>query len=222
MTRTIPRLVLSLAAAIIVPAWPAATPSALAQDAKTIQLPAAQKSGGKPLMQALAERQSGREFGTQKLAPQVLSNLLWAAWGINRPDGRRTAPSARNWQDIDVYVTLPEGVYVYDAKAHTLALVVPQDLRGATGSQPFPAEAALNLVYVSDGAKIPAATPEADRAMYAGAHTGFIAQNVYLFCASEGLVTVVRALVDRPALAKRMQLRPEQRITLVQTVGYKK
>ncbi len=192
------------------------------QDAKTIQLPAPQKTGGKPLMQALAERQSGREFGAQKLAPQVLSNLLWAAWGINRPDGRRTAPSARNWQDIDVYVTLPEGLYLYDAKAHALALVVAEDLRGATGSQPVPAQAPLNLVYVSDGAKIPAATAEVDRAMYAGAHTGFISQNVYLFCASEGLTTVVRALVDRPALAKRMQLRPEQRITLVQTVGYKK
>jgi nitroreductase len=193
-----------------------------AQSPKTIQLPAPVKTGGKPLMQALAERQSGREFGTQKLAPQTLSNLLWAAWGINRADGRRTAPSARNWQDIDVYVTLPEGLYVYDAKAHVLTLVVAEDLRGATGSQPFPAQAALNLVYVSDGAKVPAATPEADRAMYAGAHTGFISQNVYLFCASEGLSTVVRALVDRPALAKRMQLRPDQRITFVQTVGVRK
>jgi nitroreductase len=197
-------------------------PLAFGQEAKIIQLPAPQKTGGKPLMQALAERQSGREFGTQKLPPQVLSNLLWAAWGVNRPDGRRTAPSARNWQDIDVYVTLPEGLYLYDGKAHALTLVVAEDLRGATGSQPFPAQAALNLVYVSAGAKIPAATAEADRAMYAGAHTGFISQNVYLFCASEGLATVVRALVDRPALAKRMQLRPEQRITLVQTVGYKK
>ncbi len=195
----------------------------LAQDAKAIQqLPAPQKTGGKPLMQALAERQSAREFTGQKLQPQALSNLLWAAWGINRPDGRRTAPSARNWQDIDIYVTLPEGLYLYDAKAHALTLVLAEDLRSATGSQPFPAQAALNLVYVSDGAKIPAATAEADRAMYAGAHTGFISQNVYLFCASEGLGTVVRALVDRPELAKRMHLRADQRITLVQTVGHKK
>jgi hypothetical protein len=222
MTRARSPLVLVLAAIFLVPAWLAATSLTFAQAAQGIQLPPPQKTGGKPLMQALAERQSGREFGTQKLEPQVLSNLLWAAWGVNRPDGRRTAPSARNWQDIDVYVTLPEGVYLYDAKAHALTLVVGEDLRGATGSQPFPAVAALNLVYVSDGAKIPATTVEADRAMYSGAHTGFIAQNVYLFCASEGLATVVRALVDRAALAKRMHLRPEQRITLVQTVGHKK
>jgi hypothetical protein len=214
--------ILSACLAYPVTALAQATRPILTEDTRTIPLPAPQKTGGKPLMQALAERQSGREFGTQKLEPQVLSNLLWAAWGVNRPDGRRTAPSARNWQDIDVYVTLPEGVYLYDAKAHALTLVVGEDLRGATGSQPFPAVAALNLVYVSDGAKIPATTVDTDRAMYSGAHTGFIAQNVYLFCASEGLATVVRALVDRADLAKRMHLRPDQRITLVQTVGHKK
>lgn len=192
------------------------------QDAKVVQLPAPQKTGGKPLMQALAERQSNREFAARPLPPQVLSNLLWAAAGTNRPDGRRTAPTARNWQDLDVYVTLPDGVYLFDAKAHALKQVAAADLRAATGSQPFPAEAPLNLVYVSDGAKVPPTTAEQDRGLYAGAHTGFVAQNVYLFCASEGLSTVVRALVDRAALARQMRLRPEQRITLVQTVGYPK
>jgi nitroreductase len=209
-------------ALILLAAAVAAGSSAAVAQEKSIALPAPQRTGGKPLMQALAERQSGREFADRQLAPQVLSNLLWAAVGVNRSDGRRTAPSARNWQDVDVYVTLPEGLYLYDAKAHALTLVAGGDLRAATGSQPFPAQAALNLVYVSDGAKVPASTAEPDRSLYAGAHTGFIAQNVYLFCASEGLSTVVRALVDRAELARRMHLRPEQRITLVQTVGYKK
>lgn len=218
-------LPLILVAALLIPA---AAPAAAGQaapavdSAKTIQLPAPVKTGGKPLMDALALRQSGRAFEARALPPQVLSNLLWAAWGINRPDGRRTAPSARNWQDIDVYVTLPEGVYLYDAKANALSLVAADDLRAATGSQPFPGQAPLNLVFVSDGAKVPGTATEADRALYAGAHTGFIAQNVYLFCASEGLSAVVRALVDRTDLARRMHLRPEQRITLVQTVGYPK
>lgn len=214
-------IVLPVALVLSAPCLAAAQPAS-ARDAGTIQLPAPQKTGGKPLMQALSERQSSREFSTQALAPQVLSNLLWAAVGVNRPDGRRTAPTARNWQDLDVYVTLANGLYVYDAKAHALKLAVAEDLRAATGSQPFPAQAALNLVYVSDGAKMPPSTPEQERGLYAAVHTGFIAQNVYLFCASEGLSTVVRALVDRPALAKRMQLRPDQRITLVQTVGYGK
>jgi nitroreductase len=183
-----------------------------AQDLKPIRLPNPQTEGGKPLMQALKERRSSREFSTQKLAPQVLSNLLWAAWGVNRPDGRRTAPSARNLQETDVYVALPEGVYRYDAKANTLEPVVAGDHRAATGMQPFVGRAALNLVYVADLAK----NKNTDWA-YAG--TGFIAQNVYLFCASEGLATVVRGMVDREALGKILKLRPDQRITLVQTVG---
>ncbi len=173
-------------------------------------------------MEALAGRQSGREFDTRTLPPQVLSDLLWAAWGTNRVDGRRTAASARNWQEMEVYVALADGLYLYDAKAHALNKVGDEDLRAATGTQPFVGQAPLNLVYVSDGAKIPGTVAEPDRALYSGAHTGLIAQNVYLFCASEGLATVVRGLVPRAELAKRMHLRPEERITLAQTVGYPK
>jgi nitroreductase len=99
--------------------------------------------------------------------------------------------------------------------------VSPADLRAATGTQPFVAEAAVNLVYVADYAKI-GDTPDSDRILYSGAETGFIGQNVYLFCASEGLATVVRASIDRQALAKALNLRPEQRITLAQSVGYPK
>jgi SagB-type dehydrogenase family enzyme len=195
--------------------------NALAQNTKTIQLPEPKKDGGRPLMQVLSDRQSQREFSSEKLPLPALSNLLWAAFGVNRPDGRRTAPSARNWQDMDIYVAMADGLYLYDAKAHALKQVLAEDLRGATGSQPFVAEAPVDLVYVSDLAKTGNASAE-DRLLYTGAHTGFIAENVYLYCASEGLATVVRGLVDRPALAKRMQLRPDQRITLAQTVGYPK
>ncbi len=158
----------------------------------------------------------------EKLPPQVLSNMLWAAFGINRPDsGGRTAPSASNSQEMDIYVAMADGLFLYDAKAHTLKAILGEDLRGFTGRQAFVKEAPVNLIYVSDQSKMPRATP-GDRDFYAAAHTGFISQNVYLFCASEGLATVVRPSVDRPALAKAMGLRPDQRITLVQTVGYLK
>ncbi len=191
--------------------------SALAQE---IMLPAPQKDGGKPLMQVLNARHSTREFGTEKLSPQMLSNLLWAAFGVNRTDGKRTAPSAVNWQEIDIYVTLPEGAYVYDAKANRLNLVAGEDLRAATGSQPFVGTAALNLVYVADMTKAKG-SPE-NQAAWVPADAGFIAQNVYLFCASEGLNVVVRGMVPRDKLAAALKLRPEQKIILAQTVGYPK
>jgi SagB-type dehydrogenase family enzyme len=218
MTRQTARLSCLVLAVVFVGAF---CTSALAQNLKTIQLPEPKKDGGRPFMQVLSDRQSQREFSGEKLPLPVLSNLLWAAFGVNRPDGRRTAPSARNWQDIDIYVAMADGLYLYDAKAHALKQVLAEDLRGATGSQPFVTEAPVNLIYVSDLAKTGNASAE-DRLLYSGAHTGFISENVYLYCASEGLATVVRGLVDRPALAKRMQLRPDQRITLAQTVGYPK
>ncbi len=170
-------------------------------------------------MQVLRERKTSRDFAPDKLSPQVLSNLLWAAFGVNRPDGHRTAPSAMNWQEIQVYVAMSDGLYAYDAKANRLEPVLAQDIRKETGTQPFVAEAPVNLVYVSDTSKVGSGP---DREMYAAADAGFIAQNVYLFCASEKLATVVRGSVDRAALAKVMKLRPEQKIILAQTVGYPK
>ena len=193
--------------------------AAWAETPATIPLPKPNSTGGMPLMQALNARQSGREFSTGKLSPQALSNLLWAAYGVNRPDGRRTAPSANNRQTIDVYVALAEGVYLYNAKGHRLDLVVPGDLRAATGLQPFVAQAPLNLVYVADYAKM-AEMPDLTKTLYSAAETGSIGQNVYLYCASEGFSTVIRAMVDRDALAKALHLRPEQKIMLSQTVGY--
>jgi nitroreductase len=191
----------------------------LAQDLKPIALPQPQTDGGRPLMQVLKERKTMREFAPDKLPAQILSNLLWAAFGVNRPDGRRTAPSAMNKQEIDIYVATGEGLFVYNAQANRLDPVLAQDVRAATGTQSFVATAPLDLVYVADLAKA-GAEPDAD--LYTAADTGFIAQNVYLYCASEGLATVVRGSVDRAALAKPMKLRPDQKIILAQTVGYPK
>jgi SagB-type dehydrogenase family enzyme len=171
-------------------------------------------------MQVLSDRKSTREFGPGTLSPQTLSNLLWAAFGINRPDGRRTAPSAMNWQEVSIYVATPEGVYIYDAKDNALNPVLAGDFRAATGTQSFVKDAAVNLVYVSDLSKTDNVSSEAE--MYTAADVGFIAQNVYLYCASEGLVTVVRASIDKPALAKTLNLQATQKIILAQSVGYPK
>jgi nitroreductase len=202
---------------------PAHSPSrALAQELKPIQLPPPQTEGGRPLMQVLRDRASSREFRAEKLPLQVLSNMLWAAFGINRPaSGGRTAPSASNSQETDIYVAMAEGLFLYEVKAHVLKLVLGDDIRAVTGSQPFVKDAPVNLIYVADLAKMTRAAP-GDKDFYAATHAGFISQNVYLFCASEGLATVVRASIDRPALAKAMRLRPAQKITLAQTVGYPK
>jgi SagB-type dehydrogenase family enzyme len=190
-----------------------------AQDLKLVKLPPPQTDGGRPLMQVLKDRKSTREFGPVTLSPQTLSNLLWAAFGINRPDGHRTAPSAMNWQEVSIYVATPEGVYIYDAKDNLLKPVLTGDFRAATGTQSFVKDAAVNLVYVSDLSKTGrAASSEAET--FTAADVGFIAQNVYLYCASEGLVTVVRGSIDKPALAKTLNLEPNQKIILAQSVGY--
>jgi nitroreductase len=185
-----------------------------------IALPAPRTTGGKPLLDALRERRSTREFLPRELPAQLLSDLLWAADGINRADaGKRTAPSARNWQEVDVFVFLAGGVYRYDAKANALEPVAGGDRRALAGAQPFVATAPVNLLYVADTARMTGAKP-ADYDLYAGADAAFIAQNVYLFCASEGLAAVVRAMVDREAAAKTLGLAPTQRVVLAQTVGY--
>ncbi len=191
-----------------------------AQAPSPIQLPAPQKDGGKPLMAALNDRMTVRTFTGDKLPPQTLSNLLWAAFGINRPDGRRTAPSAKNWQEMAIYVATADGVYIYDAKNLALDPVLTKDIRSLTGMQSFVKDAPVNLVYVADYSKTNVTGP--DRELLEGADAGVIAENVYLFCASEGLGTVVRANVDRDALAKELKLGPEQKIILAQSVGYPK
>ncbi len=192
------------------------------QELTSVNLPPPQTEIGKPLMQALKLRQTSRSFDSKPLPLQELSNLLWAANGINRPEtGKRTAPSAMNWQEIDIYVTLSDGAYFYDAKTHSLQLIVKKDLREITGRQPFLKEAPVNLVFVADEKKMSRASEE-DKLRWSYADAGFIAQNVYLYCASQDLAVVVRGFVNREELSKELNLRPEQKILLAQTVGYQK
>jgi len=185
--------------------------------AQNITLPAPQKTGGMPLMDALAKRSSARAFNTtRELTPQQMSNLLWAAFGINRDDGKaskRTAPTASNKQEHDLYVLLKTGAYLYDAKTNTLLLVAPGDKRELGGTQPFAQTAPFTVLMVADAAR------QSNREM-ASADAGFIGQNIYLYCASENLATVVRASVDRPKIAAALSLKPTQWVVLAQSVGY--
>jgi uncharacterized protein with FMN-binding domain len=200
-----------------------------ARELKPVKLLKPQTDGGGPLMRALQNRKSSRSYSKKKIPIQVLSNLLWAAFGINRPDsGRRTAPSALDWKETDIYVAFEEGIYLYDAESHMLNPIVRGDFRAVTGVtlQPFVKKAPVNLIYVADYKKMGILKgniiSDVEKDWYVAADTGFIAQNVYLLCASEGLSTVVRGLVNRAELRKIMNLRPEQKITLAQTVGYPK
>jgi len=189
--------------------------------ADTIVLPAANSAGGMPLMQALAQRQSQREFAPDPLPLPLLSNLLWAAAGLNRPAlGGRTAPSALNAQEVDIYVALPAGLYRYAALGHALHLVRATDVRRVTGYQDFVDSAPLDLIMVADFSRMKL-VPMAQRMAYAYTCAGAMAQNVYLYCASEDLATVIRAWLDRDALTKAMGLGTEQQVLLSQTVGRK-
>ena len=191
-----------------------------AAELSTIKLPPPNLNSGKSLMQALQARKSSRDFSAKKLPVQILSNLLWAACGINRPaSGRLTAPSAVNWQEIDVYVAMADGLYIYKAQEHILKSVLNQDIRELTGKQSFVKTAPINLIYVADYSRMGGGNTE-ERNFYSAADAAFISQNVYLYCASEGLATVVRGSMDRDVLAKAMQLRDNQKIILSQTVGY--
>ncbi|KAF0150833.1 MAG: nitroreductase [Ignavibacteria bacterium] len=190
---------------------------------KTIQLPGAQTEIGMPLMQALKLRSSSRVFDTKPLPLQELSNLLWAACGVNRLEsGKRTSPSARNWQEVDAYVVLENAAYVYDAKESSLKLISVGDLRALCGIQEFVKAAPLNLVYVADFSRIKSNDSEQTKLIWTSATAGFMVQNVYLYAASQGLNVVVRGLIDVQNLGEALKLKPEQKIILAQTVGYPK
>lgn len=186
-----------------------------------MQLPPARAQGGKPLIEALKLRRSIREYADRALPSQVLSDLLWAAFGINRPSGDRTAPYWRHIMVIDIYAAMADGLWFYDPKRHVLQQRSRVDIRAATGLQDFVASAPLNLIYVAHGERMQDVTPE-ERRLYASVDTGFIGQNVYLFCASEELATVFRGAVDTKKLARIMELDPTQFVTFAQTVGYPK
>jgi SagB-type dehydrogenase family enzyme len=193
--------------------------SASLLSAQNITLPKPIRTGGKPLMETLNKRQTLRTFDNDKrISTQTLSNLLWAAWGFNR-ENKRTAPSSMNRQEIDLYAVTKNGIYLYDAKANILKLIISGDYRKETGMQDFAATAPLNIVFVCNKSKLKSKTEsELIEATYA--NSGFISQNIYLFCASEGLATVVRASINKDQLAKTMKLTGDQIITLAQTVGY--
>jgi len=211
-----------LSAALVLAFLPICAALTFAEEPKPIQLLKPQVDKGRPLMQVLKDRSSSRSFSKEKLPIQVLSNLLWAGVGVNRTDtGKRTAPSAMNRQEIDIYAATADGLYLYDAKAHALNPILSEDIRAMTGTQEYVKDAAINLIYVADYSKMGTSTKE-DKDIYSAADTGFISENVYLYCASEGLATVVRGSIDRQALAKVMKLRPDQKVILAQSVGYPK
>lgn len=188
--------------------------------AHAVRLPAPNTQGGMPLMDALSARRSVRAYSTRAVEPHVLSDLLWAAFGVNRPEGDgRTAPYWRHLLVIDVYVTTADGVWLYDPQSPTLLPYQPRDLRGQTGTQDFVATAPLNLVYVAHGERMSEIPPE-DRRLYASVDGAFIGQNVYLFCATEGLGTVFRGAVDHARLGQELSLDTDQFVTFAQTVGY--
>ena len=183
-----------------------------------VKLPEQNKKGGMPLMEALANRKSSRSFNSKAdIQPDILGDLLWATWGFNRP-GMRTAPTAINLQELDVYVLKADGCWLYDAAKHSLIRTVEKDLRPATLGklrQNFALDAPITLVIVSDKAK---ATSLGNRD-YSEIDSGYLSQNIYLYCASAGLATVVRASFP-PTLAKEMGLKETQYVTLVQCVGW--
>lgn len=193
------------------------TGSTTVQAATARLLPAPDETGGMKLMAALKLRRSTREYADRPIPPQILSNLLWAAFGINRPGGDRTAPYWRHVMVIDIYAVMADGTWLYDPKAHALVPHLKDDLRGDTGMQDSVATAPLNLVYVAHGERMDV-SPE-DRRLYASVDSAFSGQNVYLYCASEGLASVFRGAVDYAKLEKKLQLSKEQFVTFAQTVG---
>ena len=182
-------------------------------------LPPPETRGGAGLMDALQRRQSQRDFLPEPLSPQTLSNLVWAACGVNRVDlNGRTAPSAMNAQEVDLYLALPQGLYRYLPRQHVLEQVVAQDVRRVTGYQDYVDNAPLDLIFVADHTRM-GLIPASKRVLYCAVSAGAMAQNIALFCASAGLANVVRAWFDRQALAQAMLLGTEHQILLTQTVG---
>ena len=184
-----------------------------------IDLPTPRLEGGQSLISALWQRHSTREYSDQSLPLPVLSELLWAAFGVNRPNGDRTVPYWRHVMVIDVYISMQDGVWRYEPATHTLMRYLQEDIRDRTGLQDFVAIAPLNLIYVAHGERMADVAPE-DRRLYASVDAAFMGQNVYLFCASEGLATVFRGAVDTPKLGKALNLPEQQFVTFAQSIGY--
>ncbi|MDO4755944.1 MAG: SagB/ThcOx family dehydrogenase [Parabacteroides sp.] len=197
------------------------TTTMFAQDLKKIQLNAPDKNRGSSVMKALSDRRSDREYASKDLSLQDLSDLLWAANGINRPDGKRTAPSALNKQDIDIYVVMKEGAYLYDAKSHSLLPIAKGDHREAVaGKQDFVKAAPVSLVLVSDLSRFGKISDHTK--LMAAVDAGCVCQNIHLFCAGVGLATVPRASMDTKALKEILKLTENQLPLMNNPVGYMK
>jgi len=206
-------------AGILAGAAVVAAPGMATQEVKPWTLPPPRSTGGGPLMEVLKSRHSTREYSDRPLPPQILSDLLWSAFGINRPNGDRTAPYWRHVMVIDVYAAMKDGVWLYEPKTHALLPYLAEDIRAQTGTQDFVASAPLNLIYVAHGERMLDVSAE-DRRLYASVDAAFIGQNVYLLCSSEGLATVFRGALDGAKLGKTMKLPEQQFVTFSQTVGY--
>lgn len=207
------KLLLSLIIAIIF--------GGIATAQSTIQLTESQKNGGMPLMEAFAKRSTARAFSTKEISNNQLSNILWAAFGINRADGKRTAPSTFNFQGTDIYVLLKSGAYIFDAKNNNLTQVISEDIRVLGGTQSFVKDAPVQLILVSDLSKLGKGSNE-EKMNISNIDAGYISQNIYLCCISEGLVTGARGSVDHKTLAAKLKLRQDQSIVIAHSVGYAK
>jgi nitroreductase len=204
------------------PAVPAAVPPA--SDTPQVKPPSTAPVATSQItvMEALKNRKSATSFQSQPLPKDKLLELLWAAWGINRPDsGKRTAPTAVNAQEIDIYVLLADGSYVYDARENRITPLLAEDLRAKAAPQGSLKEAPAHLIFVADYSKF-RNIPQQQRELYSASHTGFIGQNVYLYCASQGLGARFYAGVDRAVLKTSLKLREEQAVVFAQAVGYAK
>ncbi len=180
--------------------------------------------GGIPTMEALSKRRTDRNLSDKKLTLQQLSEVLWAADGVNRPDGKRTAPAAMAKYAVDIYAVLPEGVYFYDVAKHELKPVVKGDYRKECGMQDFVYIAPLNLVYVlnlKEWQNLSRPIPKNKRDRWIAVELGCIAQNVHIYCASEGLGTVIRGMIDENKFSKVIKVKPEQ-VIMAQTIGHLK
>lgn len=194
----------------------------LSPESGNIKLPEPAKEGGKPLMNCLNERHSSREFSDKEIPLQMLSDLLWAGYGINREgDGKHTIPTSMNRQNMELYAIIPQGVYRYNEKANELELIQAGNHMSAAGKQDFVGTSKLNIIVVSDMEKLGDGSPEV-KAMTAGIHAGSIIQNIYLYCASAGLNAVVRAWFDQEALAGTLRLTGNKQVILAQTIGFAK
>ncbi len=197
-----------------------------AQEIKTESLPKPNINGrNSSILKLLENRRTHRQFSTKEISAQQLSEILWCANGVNDTiSGKRTVPSAYNWHGVTVYAAASNGLFIYEPNEHSLNKISDKDIRTFTGSQDFVKRAPLTLIYVADFGKMnpKSKTMNDDKRLFLSAiEAGCMVQSVYLYCASEGLNTVVRDMVDRDALAKQMEvLKPKQKIVIVQTIGY--